>query len=388
VAETAPTPEARFINGLDLCQAFFRQAVEPVMREKFPQLRYSAALIGAGSEVLGFDTEMSCDHHWGPRVMLFVEPEDIARHKSTIAQTFSQCLPRKFEGYPTGYTQADAHDKGVQLLDSREEGPINHRIEINTTLGFISNYLGFDLGGGAKEKSTKALSAQVINPADWLTFPEQKLCSITAGRVFHDEIGLDQMRTLFSYYPDQVWLYMLASCWSRIEQDEHLMGRSGYVGDEIGSAVIGARLVRDLMRLCFLMAKCYAPYPKWFGTAFGKLAAAETLGPLLKQVLSARGWEERQMFLSPAYEYVAVLHNQLGITEPLPEKVEAFHGRPFLVISKGAFSRAICAQITDPLLAQLAQRPLIGSVDQLSDNTDLLSNACWRKALLALYGAG
>jgi hypothetical protein len=29
------------------------------------------------------------------------------------------------------------------------------------------------------------------------------------------------------------------------------MGRAGLAGDEIGSALIGARLVRDIMRLCF-----------------------------------------------------------------------------------------------------------------------------------------
>ena len=161
------------------------------------------------------------------------------------------------------------------------------------------------------------------------------------------------------------------------------MGRAGFVGDEVGSAIIAARLVRNLMRLCFLMAKCYAPYPKWFGTAFAKLAAAETLGPLFGKVLTSSSWEERQM--SPVYEYVAGLHNRLGITEALPQKVAPFYDRPFLVISMGAFSRAICCQISDAEVLPLCQKPLVGSIDQLTDNTDLLANPCWREALLALY---
>ncbi len=37
------------------------------------------------------------------------------------------------------------------------------------------------------------------------------------------------------------------------------------IGDEVGSALIGSRLVRDIMRLCFLMEQTYAPYAKWFG---------------------------------------------------------------------------------------------------------------------------
>ena len=373
-------PEARFISGLDLCQAFFSQAIEPVMSQTFPQVRYSAALIGSGSEVLGFDTEMSSDHHWGPRAMLFLGREDLVKYKSIIAQTFSERLPRRFQGYPTGYTAADAHDKGVQLLDDSDDGPINHRVEIDSIGNFISRYLGLDWDDGPGSAGGCTISA-----ADWLTLPEQKLRSITAGRVFLDQVGLEDMRKQLAYYPDDVWLYLLASCWSAIEQDEHLMGRAGFVGDEVGSAIIAARLVRNLMRLCFLMAKCYAPYPKWFGTAFAKLAAAETLGPLFGKVLTSSSWEERQMHLSPVYEYVAGLHNRLGITEALPQKVAPFYDRPFLVISMGAFSRAICCQISDAEVLPLCQKPLVGSIDQLTDNTDLLANPCWREALLALY---
>ena len=46
----------------------------------------------------------------------------------------------------------------------------------------------------------------------------------------------------FAYYPHDVWLYLMAAGWSRIGQEERLMGRAGLVGDELRSAVIGARL--------------------------------------------------------------------------------------------------------------------------------------------------
>ena len=51
---------------------------------EFPGLRHSAALIGAGSEVLGFDTPMSSDHHWGPRAILFLAEDDYERQRDTI----------------------------------------------------------------------------------------------------------------------------------------------------------------------------------------------------------------------------------------------------------------------------------------------------------------
>lgn len=115
---------------------------------------------------------------------------------------------------------------------------------------------------------------QEIELADWLTFPEQKLRTITAGEVFDDHIGVEDVRRRFAWYPNDVWLYLLASGWNRIGQEEHLMGRAGLAGDEIGSALIASRLVRDIMRLCFLMERSYSPYPKWFGTAFRRLACA------------------------------------------------------------------------------------------------------------------
>lgn len=54
-----------FVPGIELGRRFYREAVEPILQRTFPDLRYSAGLIGTGSEVLGFDTERSSDHHWG-----------------------------------------------------------------------------------------------------------------------------------------------------------------------------------------------------------------------------------------------------------------------------------------------------------------------------------
>lgn len=368
------TPGTSFIGGLNLSERFYKEVVQPLLREHFPALPHAAALIGSGSEVLGLDTEMSSDHHWGPRGLLFLSPQDHQRYRDAIVQVLREKLPRTFLGYPTSFTEPAPNDHGTQLLDFATDGPINHRVEVHTPASFFLEYLGFDIG-------------QKIEPADWLTFPEQKLATITAGRIFHDELGLQAIRQCFTYYPNDVWLYLLASGWTRIEQEEHLMGRAGFVGDEIGSAVIGARLVRDLMRLCFLMEKRYAPYPKWFGTAFSKLSIAPTLEPILHRVLSANRWEERQEHLAQAYQCVATLHNSLKITEPMQSQATQFFTRPFLVISMGAFSKAISARISDPAVRGLSKRPLIGGVDQFSDSTDILSNAAWRPALRGLYTA-
>ena len=368
-AGTTGTPA--FIKGLELSRLFFWEAVKPVLNAEFPGLRYAAALLGTGSEVLGFDTEMSTDHGWGPRLDLFYAEEDYGK-AAAVSDALARELPHTFRGYPTSFTEPDLNDNGTQHLVAAESGRVRHKVEPMTARGFFLNYLAFDINNE-------------IEPADWLTFPEQKLRTITSGEIFHDALGLEETRARFSYYPRDVWLYQLASAWARVGQEEHLMGRAGQAGDEIGSALIGARLVRDLMRLCFLMERAYAPYPKWFGTAFDRLECAPQISPHLRAALASTTWRERESHLVPAYELVAAKHNALGLTGPLPERVRDFFGRPFRVIELHGFAAALYDLIADERLKRIGGRVTIGGIDLLSDNTDLLSHAAWRPRLRKLY---
>ena len=85
-----------FIPGLQLSEAFYNEAVRPILDTHFPGLIYSAALIGSGSEVLGFDTPMSSDHHWGPRVLLFLNDADFEHYKQPIHDILGNELPLPF----------------------------------------------------------------------------------------------------------------------------------------------------------------------------------------------------------------------------------------------------------------------------------------------------
>ena len=92
-----------FIPGLALARRFYWEAVRPILDADFPDLRHSAALFGTGSEVLGFDTPMSSDHHWGPRAMLFLAEDDYKRQCDDITETFRWKVPHRFLGYPTNF---------------------------------------------------------------------------------------------------------------------------------------------------------------------------------------------------------------------------------------------------------------------------------------------
>ena len=316
-----------FISGQELSRLFYENMVRPILDATFPGVRHSAALLGRGSEVLGFDDEMSTDHDWKPRVLLFLGEDDHARLGESIREALSHQLPPQF---------------GEQPTDS-----------IPTLRGYVLEHLDFDIDGE-------------IEARDWLTFPEQRLRMITAGAVYHDDVGLQAVRDRLAYYPRDVWLYLLVAGWWRIHPEVNLVGRAGSVGDELGSALIGSRLVNDLMRLCFLMERQYAPYSKWFGTAFSRLACATRLSPILSKAVGAQTWQDREDALMAAYEQVASMHNALHLTAPVATEILQMWDRPFKVLW-GDFADALAAQIKDPAVQRIAEQWPIGGPDQFRD---------------------
>lgn len=356
-----------FLKGLALSELFYTEAVRPLVERCFPGLPYSAGLLGPGSDVLGFDTLQSMDHDWGPRLLLFLSEGEYALHGKELDDALRSELPRQVHGYPTNFSR---HPDGTRVMQVIEDGPVDHWVSVYTVRSFFEP-LGVD-----PEFELRAV--------DWLTIPEQVLCSLTAGRVFHDGLGqLEAVRARLSYYPQDVWLYLLANQWQRISQEEPFPGRCGQVGDDLGACLVAARLVRDLMKLCFLMEKQYAPYLKWFGSAFRQLACAKALAPVLEGVLRATTWQMREKHLALAYSQAARMHNHLRITAPLSTRASHFHSRPFRVIQAGDFTRAIHAVITNPEVRVLPAN--LGGVDQFIDSTVVLSEPNWYGAFRSLY---
>ncbi len=86
-----------------------------------------------------------------------------------------------------------------------------------------------------------------ITSFDWLATSSHRLAEVTSGAVFHDGLGeLGPLPASLAYYRQTVWLFVLASQWQRIAEEEAFVGRTAQVGDELGSRVIAGRLVRDV----------------------------------------------------------------------------------------------------------------------------------------------
>ncbi len=356
------------IPGLELSAHFFDEAVRPLMSAHFPDLTYTAARLGYGSDVLGFDTPMSMDHGWGPKLTLFLSEENYAAFKNTIDHMLGHNLPFEIRGFPTHFGGPMA-DGGVMTL--KNQYPIHHMVHITTPERFFREYLGVDI-------------AHPLIPADWLSIPQQRLRTLRAGRIFHDGLGrLEDLRESFDWYPDDLWRYLLACQWQRMDQTEPFLGRTGSVGDELGSRLLAAQLVRDLMGLAFLMEKHYPPYAKWFGTAFRQLKAAQNLIPIFQKVLDAQDWQTREKHLSGVYILMAQDHNALRLTPPITPEVTPFYNRPFLVLHSDRFVTALRESIQDPAVRALP--PHLGSVDQISDNTDILENVDLCRRIINIY---
>jgi hypothetical protein len=244
-------------------------------------------------------------------------------------------------------------------------------INIYTVRSFFKARLGID-------------PYQQISAADWLTLPQQRLLELTSGEVYHDGLGeLEKVRTKLTYYPKDVWLYMLSAQWTRISQEEAFVGRAGHVGDELGSQVIAARLVREIIKLSFLLERKYAPYSKWLGTSFSKLKIAKRLTPILRQVLLTKTWKTREKWLSKAYSMIAEQHNALQITRSLPTNPSNYYGRPYSVLFADRFARAIKQSIKDPAIKRI--KTDVGSIDQFTDSTNVVEDLDLGKKLRAIY---
>jgi Domain of unknown function (DUF4037) len=343
-----------FVPGAELGRRFYAEAVRPLLDEAFPGLPHGAAQLGAGSDVLGYDTPMSRDHDWGPGVTLFLPAAEAGRAPA-IRALLAQRLPATFLGYPTGFAM-HPDDPTSEVMTA---GARTNRVRTTTLRAYLRQVLGWDPG-------------DPLTVADWLSFPSQLLLSLTAGPVHHDGTGeLTALRTTLGWYPRDVWRYLLAADWTRLGQEEHLMGRAGHAGDELGSTLIGGRLARDLMTVGFLLERRYPPYPKWFGTGFARLEVAPALGPVLTDLVRARTWPERQDAYAAAASLLLRRQNELGLADPVDPRPRLFHSRPFWVIDAGRVAAVLVAAVTDPDVRRLTGRRLIGGVDQWSDSTDL-----------------
>lgn len=344
------------LSGAELARAFHADVVAPLLARAMPRLRYAAARLGSGSDVLGYDDAMSRDHDWGCRLTVLTDTADRAA-LSEVMRLLERELPGSYRGLPVRF-------------DVSWDRSGSHRVQVATVSGFALSTLGVD-------------PTAPLTPPDWLILTGQSVLELTAGPVFADSTAeLAPVRERLAWYPADVELFVLAAGWRRLAQEMPFVGRTAQRGDETGSRLLSAQLAGDLMMLGFLLSRRWPPYSKWRGTAFGTLEVAGELAGPLAEATAAPGWRDREGALARACEILLDAQRARGLPAPAPAVIP-FFDRPYRGVDN-AVCAGLLSAITDPVLAVL---PPIGSVEQWVANVDMLAYPQRRAALRTVYAA-
>ena len=327
-------------SGAELSRCYFTQAVEPLVRDRWPRMAYAAARLGSGSDVLGLDDAMSRDHDWGLRLNLLVPAGLVA----DVDAHLTASLPGSFAGHPTRF--ATTWDPAVR-----------HRVQVETARDLAVSRLGVD-------------PTTELTVADWLSLTGQAVLEVTAGEVFADRGGeLSGIRRRLEWYPDDVWRHVVAVDWARLAQELPFVGRAGQRGDDLGSRLVTARLAGIAMHLGHLLERRWPPYAKWLGTSFTRLPRAGSAAEALHAAMGAGGWREREDGLVTAFRMLNGLQGEAGLPT-VDDPVEPFWDRPYRGVRDAAV-RVVEESIADPAVRALPRG--VGSLEQWSDNVDVLT---------------
>lgn len=322
------------VGGAQFVRDFHRQVVGPILTRHLPRLRHAAGRLGSGSDVLGFDDEMSRDHDWGARLTVLVDEEDGAAVTEVVA-LLERELPETFGGLPVRFAMTWSPAR-------------THQVHVATVMGFAANRLGVHPGRG-------------LSTLEWLCLTGHSVLETVGGPVFCDTTReLSRLRALLTWYPADVDGFVRASGWQRIAQSLPHVGRTAETGQEMQSRLICAELVTDLIRHAFLMERQWIPYAKWRQAGFERLPIAAALRPHLEAATGGATWLERE-------EGVAQAVKVLG------GRVVPFYDRPY---------RTVEGDVTSEL-----NLPLVGSIEQWVGNAEILARPERRPAVIAAYQA-
>lgn len=336
-------------SGIEIARGFHHDLVGPLIARALPGLRYAAARLGSGSDVLGLDDRTSRDHDWGCRLTVLVDGADAAVLPRLAAALDD--LPETYAGLPV-------------RLPTTWDPTVSHKVQVETVGGFTRGRLGV---------------GPQLSTVDWLTVTGQAVLEVTAGPVFADTTAeLAPVRAALAAYPPQVERYVLAAGWQRVAQRMPMVGRTAQRGQDVGSRLLAGTLVADLTALAFVVCRRWAPYEKWREAVFRRLPVADELAGPLRTALTADDWTGREDALAEAVTVLAAAQRDLGLPAP---RVGPFFDRPYRSVEVPA---ELTEAITDPDLAGL---PLVGSLEQWIDSTDVLARPENRPGAAAAYRA-
>ena len=208
-------------TGLELGRELAHQVAQDI-ELNLPDLApyMCLALVGTGSECLGFDDAISEDHDFTKRCQLFL-PAD-------IYETNKEHLQSYFKNYAYGTVQVECISEFYRRYTLYPEGP-------------------------QCEKEFRRV-------------PQDLLCTATNGEVFLDNFGsfTHIRQRLLAYYPEDIRLRKIAYELNQLAQSgQYNLPRMLQRGDTIAASLALHQFVHHYMLLVHLFNKSYAPFYKW-----------------------------------------------------------------------------------------------------------------------------
>lgn len=273
------------MQGLELAEKYYETYGRAMIAQKFPQIadQTAAGLVGAGSECLGFDDEISMDHDYGPSFCIWLPREIYAQYGAQMQAAY-EALPQEFMGF------------SGRVCEEQGEG----RVGVLCLEDFYSGILGY---GRAP-----------VTDQEWLTVSEDSLATAVSGRVFEDRLGrFSAIRDeLMRYYPRKVWIRRLVQSLAKAAQSgQYNYARAMKRGERIAAELALSEFVRESMKVVYLLNKCYAPYDKWMRRGMRELSVGAEIGDMLDLLYTIPDPKAAWEGVSP-HDYVYNLNTEDG----------------------------------------------------------------------------
>ena len=291
------------MKGIELCEGFYYEYGEPMLRERFSEIfdLLAIGIVGGGSECFGYDDEISRDHDFEAGFCIFLPSEAVIDSKTEFAleRAYSK-LPREYMGVERSL---------LAPVGGRRRGVIR-----------MSEFL---LGKTGREDGELSID-------DWFALPEQALAEITNGKIFSDPSGMmSGVREKLEYLPETVRRKKLAG-------ELLLMAQSGQYnyercvlrGESAAAQLALSEFVKSALHASFLLSKKYMPYYKWSFRALRELEGFAALYADLEYLISSsnRGGEvlAKKQKIESICAHIINATVQEGICERLTDSVEEY----------------------------------------------------------------
>jgi hypothetical protein len=225
------------MKGLELSRKYYEELCRPELIKSFEDRidKIAFGLVGDGSECYGFDDELSQDHDFGPRVLLWLTQEDYAAFGAALQEAVSK-LPKSFMGY-----------EGVNT-SMYGEG----RDGVFTIPWFYARFIG--------------LTSPPETIDAWRRIPEVNLSIATNGEVFSDCPGVftEFRNALKAGYPEDLRLKkMAARCMKMAQAGQYNYERSVRRKEFVAARMAAAEFTDAACSMIYLMNNRYKPFYKW-----------------------------------------------------------------------------------------------------------------------------